>query len=78
MKIIDAWEEEDGAGASYEVNVDDGFINASQGSSSFGQDVLSALSPHDARKLASALCIAADEAEKHRRWHPSYEGKILA
>jgi hypothetical protein len=80
MKIIDKWDESSGAGATYEVNVDHGFVNASQETRSFGADVLSGVSPEDAFRLASALILAAEEAKMHRRWRPAcedYEGETF-
>lgn len=62
--VIDTWP--DDAGAECEVNVQDGWVNASQ--IQYGQDVLAALAPQDARRYAAALLKAADVAEGHSRW----------
>lgn len=64
LNVIDTWM--DNAGAECEVNVQDGWINASQ--IQYGQDVLAALAPEDARRYAAALIKAADAAESHPRW----------
>ena len=61
---VDTWADQ--AGATYDVNVHDGWINATQ--DQYGQDVLAALAPEDARRLARALIVAADRAATHPRW----------
>lgn len=55
----------------YEVNVANGWINASETEEDGrggGSDVFGAMSPTTARWLAKQLTIAADEAETHARW----------
>jgi hypothetical protein len=58
----------DESGAAFNVNVDDGWVNAQQATDSHGKDVFAALTPYDARWLAARLIEAADVAEKHDRW----------
>lgn len=66
VKIIDKWNERGGDGV-YEVNSQDGWVNASQADHA-AQDVLAAMSPADALRLASALILAAEDAKTHKRW----------
>jgi hypothetical protein len=67
MITIDKWREKDDDEASYEVEADDGWVNATQ-ETKHGKDVFAAMAPADALRLASALILAAEEAKKHKRW----------
>lgn len=67
MVTIDKWRETDVDDASYEVDADDGWVNATQ-ETRYGKDVFAAMTPSDALRLASALILAAEEAKKHKRW----------
>lgn len=67
MATIDKWREKDDDEASYEVDHDDGWVNATQ-ETKYGKDVFAAIAPADALRLASALILAAEEAKKHPRW----------
>lgn len=71
LSVVDRWTDSDGV--TYEVNVDDGYVHATQAVASFGQDVVGTIPPKDAFRLASALILAAEEAKKHRRWSPPAE-----
>lgn len=57
----------DDSGASYEVNIDKGWVNVIQ-EDTYGKDVLSAMDPDDALWLAERLVEAATEAKRHPRW----------
>lgn len=66
LAVVDRWTDADGV--TYEVNVVDGFVHASQAEIALGQDVLGSIAPRDAFRLASALILAAEKAKEHRRW----------